>query len=42
MVMLGMVNMLLLLVGFLPALLKKSREVSRGMASNPGMHRVTH
>jgi len=42
MVMLGMVNMLLLLVGFLPALRKKSADVGRGIAGNPGMHRVTH
>jgi len=42
MIMLGMVDMVLLLVGFLPALLKKSREVNRGMARNAGMHRVTH
>jgi hypothetical protein len=42
MVMLGMVNMLLLLIGFLPALRKKSGEVNRGMAGDPGMQRAAH
>lgn len=42
MVMLGMLNMLLLLVGFLPAIRRKSAQGERGTAGNAVMHRVAH